>query len=993
MGIIGENLEPNLIQQIKVRQEKLGKTQLDADDIMYTNSNSSWLRVASSVNVNDIDLAGLNDFNAEGGANRFAKNAVLFGPTTPSTGILPDSALPSNNTRLDNTVQSTYGFGGFSNRWGYSPPPGVESLTITDLNRGAIRKANLSIIAHNPDQFRIIEALYLRLGFTILVEWGHVMYFDNNKILQQRNSFSTPPFNQFIEGTSKFTDIINSIQQERQHTDYNYDGFIGYISNFNWNFNSDGTYKIDLTVITRGGLIDSLRTNHPSDNNITTSPQPSNPKGNVLSNLIQTWKETLKNQEYTISSGRYSGNFASMYEEDDSENDTGYDGVNPSFNKSIQAGYKFSFEKDYEIFKADYQSADGPGNPYKETPQYYMTLGCFLRLLKEQCLFYDDNSIPIVDINCDYNKSFFLTHPYQNSIDPKVCFLESSSPLYTSLQRKKQVSGIFPCNNLGKNPLFDTPIDNDLFSIVDTNPFKGDVMAIPINMDFILSVIESTKDDNGKVALSPLVNNILDGVSRAIGNINKFSGTYEEITNSFIIYDDNNIPGVTPKNTESGQIHVYGINSNNGQLSQGSFVKQLGFTSKIFPSLQNSIAIAAQNPDATAGEQISSFQRLNKGLTDRVSQGAKPYKAPKSTNPYEYFLNDISKLSSHFEILYNSFVLPSQEVINEMDTILDQILNYDLQWRAGAGEITSPFFIPVELKLSLNGISGFKQYEKFDITPDYILPPSYPNNVNFIIQGVSHDVTDNEWTTNINALSWTSKQSNAASLTFESVGILSGAPTTSPTNSKPGQPQGGANLSGPTNPSLPAELWWGDCWSLNRSFGVIPYTPTDPATVAQYVNSKVSPYIKDFLEKALKHPSMQGIKININSAVRTFEDQRKQSNNDVSASPGKSPHNYGCALDLTLWDLATGQKVRDNDNTPEEWALLGIIDALNGSKCSSWGATFTKYDPLHFGMKFDSYDASQKAQDKAIQLGKSFTELTAQEILELDLNIYPGTYS
>ena len=55
-----------------------------------------------------------------------------------------------------------------------------------------------------------------------------------------------------------------------------------------------------------------------------------------------------------------------------------------------------------------------------------------------------------------------------------------------------------------------------------------------------------------------------------------------------------------------------------------------------------------------------------------------------------------------------------------MDTILDQILNYDLQWRAGAGEIASPFFIPVELQLSLNGISGFKQYEKFDITPDYI---------------------------------------------------------------------------------------------------------------------------------------------------------------------------------------------------------------------------------------------------------------------------------
>ena len=96
---------------------------------------------------------------------------------------------------------------------------------------------------------------------------------------------------------------------------------------------------------------------------------------------------------------------------------------------------------------------------------------------------------------------------------------------------------------------------------------------------------------------------------------------------------------------------------------------------------------------------------------------------------------------------------------------------------------------------------------------------------------------------------------------------------------------------------------------------------------------------------------------------------------------------------MTLYDLATNAKVRDNNNTAEEWAELGIIDALNEAKCSSWGATFKKFDPLHFGMKFDSADASVKAQDKAIANGKSFTELTAQEILELDINIYPGTYS
>ena len=80
MGIIGENLDQSLINQINIRQSKLGKVNLDHNDIIYNNSNTSWLRVASSVDVDDTQLAGLDDFTAAGAGNRFAKIAVLFDP-------------------------------------------------------------------------------------------------------------------------------------------------------------------------------------------------------------------------------------------------------------------------------------------------------------------------------------------------------------------------------------------------------------------------------------------------------------------------------------------------------------------------------------------------------------------------------------------------------------------------------------------------------------------------------------------------------------------------------------------------------------------------------------------------------------------------------------------------------------------------------------------------------------------------------------------------
>ena len=42
--------------------------------------------------------------------------------------------------------------------------------------------------AYNKSQFDIIDALYLRLGYTVLLEWGNGMYLDNGGNLQTNYS-------------------------------------------------------------------------------------------------------------------------------------------------------------------------------------------------------------------------------------------------------------------------------------------------------------------------------------------------------------------------------------------------------------------------------------------------------------------------------------------------------------------------------------------------------------------------------------------------------------------------------------------------------------------------------------------------------------------------------------------------------------------------------------------------------------------------------------
>jgi hypothetical protein len=38
----------------------------------------------------------------------------------------------------------------------------------------------VTVKAFNRTQFEIIDILYMRLGFSIFLEWGNSMYFENN---------------------------------------------------------------------------------------------------------------------------------------------------------------------------------------------------------------------------------------------------------------------------------------------------------------------------------------------------------------------------------------------------------------------------------------------------------------------------------------------------------------------------------------------------------------------------------------------------------------------------------------------------------------------------------------------------------------------------------------------------------------------------------------------------------------------------------------------
>jgi hypothetical protein len=294
-NITGQAFDPGVKTQIETRQRKLGKLNRNIDEIVGYNSSTAFLRLASSINLDENSLTeredgieklpfltGVTDIKQYLGSG-LAKKCVLFGgvvsieetsylsagnqrenvfsPVMPAGLASPDMAtgkVPTFNN-------GAYGWGGLES--GYRPMPAIEAADISFYNRGALAKATIKLKANSIEQLQILDVLYFRVGYTMLLEWGHTAYFNNNGTLSFFKDFTTKPFRAFFnDGVSMVADqneMINSIKEERATHDYNYDAMIGKVTNFSWTYNNSG-YDIEIKLVGLGDIVESLKVNKGS---------------------------------------------------------------------------------------------------------------------------------------------------------------------------------------------------------------------------------------------------------------------------------------------------------------------------------------------------------------------------------------------------------------------------------------------------------------------------------------------------------------------------------------------------------------------------------------------------------------------------------------------------------------------------------------------------------------------------------------------------------
>jgi hypothetical protein len=154
----------------------------------------------------------------------------------------------------DPTIRANAGTG--DDNYGIVPMPGITDANIrTKSAYGSLREAKVNFVCHNQRQLEILELLYMRPGYCLLLEWGWTTYIDNDG----KNTSKFPTIGEFFDPNVSQEIINKQIIQNKIDTGGNYDGMLGICKNFNYTSRTDGGYDCTTEITSTGEIIESLK--------------------------------------------------------------------------------------------------------------------------------------------------------------------------------------------------------------------------------------------------------------------------------------------------------------------------------------------------------------------------------------------------------------------------------------------------------------------------------------------------------------------------------------------------------------------------------------------------------------------------------------------------------------------------------------------------------------------------------------------------------------
>lgn len=710
-GGIGSPVSEKVAKQIEARRKVIGKTANKTDDdLRYIAGRTGWVRLSSSVNtLTDEEVA---QFKNQSGRKNIKGSNQLAGYNILQGGLLnPNRTLRKGmNTYTevsDTSIADKAAYQNRANSTGIRPMPGITSLSVKSKNTfGTLREAEVKFSVWTLEDFENIERIYLRPGFTMLLEWGHSIYVNNEGELVK--SIQTVGNNFFKAGiTMKW--VLDQISEKRENSDYNYEGMVGYVKNFSWSFNVNGGYDCSVSIISTGEILESLKVSFdpklrgipdtefddPSDQ----ATQRKSPLHYIFSKITQ-----ITNNPFTKISLREKA---------------------PTVTQKVDdfKGYFANVHIDDSII------------PYQDTPtpMHWITLGTFLDFFNKLVTLLDTTKQDFADqayvkFNTDTTlSSKYLTSPFHFSIDPTVCVLPKIS--YDPYTR--QTIGVV----------------NNIHTKLNINPSEADnILNILVSVPYLKGKLDEAMDTDGKFNKSAydIIKSILEGINSSLGGVNDLDLYYDEELNGatyFIIDRDNTTPpsNITPEFKLTGYDSIF---------------TEVSVSSKITNNIGNQISVAAQGTTLNYSDNVENILKWNPNVIDRIR-----IVKDTSTQPLEnkaaieedrkIRLSEWKTSVNTFYDAFNNNEEYNKELLETAKTCHAEFTVESINRNRIAKGEPIPGLVPVELSFKLDGIGGFKIGETFKIAPG-ILPAKYQDKFGYIITGLEHTLgTNNRWETSI----------------------------------------------------------------------------------------------------------------------------------------------------------------------------------------------------------------------------------------------------
>lgn len=778
-NIAGGPFQPYVAKQIEVRKNFLSESHSNRTNkhLIYQNNRNSWIRLTSSVDFNQ-DHPIAKKYNLSG--DLISKKYTLQGGSIDKSG---DNVV--NRGGIGENKQ----YGMLPNRpLGLKPMPGITSIDLSSAGKlGTLQYATIKFICYDLEQLEIYDALYMKLGFSLVLEWGHNYYLDN-----EDQSILKTPIPLDVYSYSSKEELIKAIQNKRIEHSGNYDAMLGTISNFGWNFQKDGSYICDIKLVGAGDILESLKINQAVSKDTNFIPQSTYKKlENEIAGADEEEKTNLTSlvgdRDLSILNralfdiGQYHINL--NYNDGVMTNgtpDKGYrnilnnifskcpydflkfneDGKLDCIDKVAERGNHYSLlnnlsknlgdvpkvrESLFNVFGVKYVINDNSPDvsPTGLQPQIYITLGNLLSLMTATGMIYDSNTVGNgkPHIYADFNDSlnYCSTFKGQVSLDPQICIIPRNQnsiedPFGLGLIEDRlfdrfngnKVKQEYKRYN-GRQVLVTTaeisPTVTNSYLTTDEPTVRAKIMCILININFITDTLRTLRSNNEKGDAS-----YSDFLNQILSGISKSLGGFNEFR---ILVDD------TSKSfriIDDNKTLSYKEFDNDKQYTElpifgkNSIAYNYNFKSKIGPNMASMVTIAAQAEPSTLGEDSFAISNLSRGLEDRYmrKKQTSEVKLSQQTNQ-DVIVSQESKnsLITHLKNIMGNGVL--EFTINQ--NLIEPSINTYREILANYRTKEDPsnkgtIIIPLDFSIEMDGLSGIIPNSAFTI-PTNLLPSTY----------------------------------------------------------------------------------------------------------------------------------------------------------------------------------------------------------------------------------------------------------------------------